>query len=602
MTVGRPIVQACMRGSGGAGNLEACRAKATPKVKACVMAALNAANGRANVAVAIPTEAAPRVSAAGALPAGFVAPPRTITDITAILDSEKPDLKTIEKLKAEADSKPTGKESREDLAQFYFDRANARVQLGRLADSIADANKAIEVGRGAVSANMMGRLITLAAQQYSAAGDPKKAFELYQRQLREISTQKGGRGYQFGANRQIAAILIQMGDIAQAEAYLRRNQPMLQEARTSGHPIMRSSYNIYGQNWEAEIEIGRAMIFEARGQFREAEASFKLGEQRRRAAIKPMLSGAENPPSESSLLLAVDLTTLGLARTKSRQGRFAEAEVDVRRALLSQLKNQGKYSPVTPRFIAGLADILVEQGRYADAEQLARVSLEISRTVGVAEDSQSNAQQLSQLGGILNLQRKGREAIAVYAQIDKAIANWEPARRQAFELNGGRISSLYASGQLEAGIAAAEQLVKKQISRVGENHFDTASARGTLAVGLMRAGRDQDAIREFKTAIPILMASSRENADDDNATAVAARSQRLQGIVEAYLNMLRKEFRRRRRRRNLQPRRRHSQPFGAAGAGGVERARSRQGSGAGRTGPKGAGPRQAGERAARNAE
>ena len=86
MTVGRPIVQACMRGSGGAGNLEACRAQATPKVKACVMAALNAANGRANVAVAIPTEAAPRVSAAGALPAGFVAPPRTINDITEILD------------------------------------------------------------------------------------------------------------------------------------------------------------------------------------------------------------------------------------------------------------------------------------------------------------------------------------------------------------------------------------------------------------------------------------------------------------------------------------------------------------------------------------
>ena len=86
MTVGRPIVQACMRGSGGAGNFEACRAKASPQVKACVMAALNAANGRANVAVAIPAEAAPKVAAGSALPAGFVAPPRTITDITAILD------------------------------------------------------------------------------------------------------------------------------------------------------------------------------------------------------------------------------------------------------------------------------------------------------------------------------------------------------------------------------------------------------------------------------------------------------------------------------------------------------------------------------------
>ncbi|WP_334361200.1 MULTISPECIES: CHAT domain-containing tetratricopeptide repeat protein [unclassified Bradyrhizobium] len=539
MTVGRPIVQACMRASGGTGNLEACRAKATPPVRACVMAALNAANGRANVAVAVPAEAAPKVAAGNALPAGFVAPPRTITDITAILDSEKPDLKTIEKLKAEADSKPTGKESREGLAQFYFDRANARVQLGRLADSIADANKAVEVGRGAITPLMMGRLIAFAAQQYSAAGDPKKAFELYQRQLSEVSTQRKGRGYQFSANRAIAAILIQMGDIAQAEAYIRRNQPLLQEVRTSGLPPMRAAYITYGQMWESEIELGRAMLFEARGQYRDAEAAYKLGELRRRAAIKPML-GAENPPSESSMQLGVDFTVLSQARMKARQGRLAEAEVDARRALLAQLKNQGKYNAPTPRFVAGLADILVEQGRYAEAEQLARVSLEISRTVGVAENSLSNVQQLSQLGSILNLQRKGREAIAVFAQIDKAIANWEPARRQTFELSGGRITSLYASGQIEAGIAAAEQLVKKQVSRVGENHFDTASARGTLAVGLMRAGRDEEAIREFRTAIPILMASSRETADDDNATAVAARSQRLQGIVEAYLNMLAK--------------------------------------------------------------
>ena len=536
MTVGRPIVQACMKGSGGAGNLEACRAKATPQVKACVMAALNAANGRANVAVAIPTEAAPKISVGNALPAGFVAPPRTITDITAILDSEKPDLKTIEELKAEADAQP-GKKSGEDLAQFYFDRGNTRAQLGRLANSLADANKAIEVGRSAASPLMMGRLIALAAQQYSAAGDPKKAFELYQRQLREVASQKGAQGYQFGANRAIAGILIQMGDIAQAEAYLRRSQTPLQEARTSGHPNKRAAYNTYGQNWEAEIELGRAMLFEARGQFREAEASFKLGELRKRAAIKGLL-GSEYPPSESSLVLAVDFTVLSQARTKSRQGRFAEAEVDARRALLSQLKNQGKYNAVTPRFIAGLADILVEQGRYAEAEQLARVSLEISQTVGVAEDSLSRVQLLSQLGNILNLQRKGKEGVAVFTQIDKAIANWEPARRLTFELNGGRISSLYASGQIEAGIAAAEQLVKRQVSRVGESHFDAASARGTLAIGLMRAGAMQEAIREFRAAIPILMASSRENADDDDTTSVAARSQRLQGIVESYLNML----------------------------------------------------------------
>jgi len=535
MSVGRPIVMDCMRGGGG--NLEACRAKASPKVRACVMSTMQAANGRANVAVALPTQDAPKLPAGQAIAAGFVAPPRTIADIAAILDSEKPDVAKIEQLKAEADANPTGKEARAELAQFYFDRANARAQLGRLAATLADADKAIEVGRGVVSANMMGRLIQLAGLQYASAGDPKKAFDLFQRQLKEVGTQVGSKGYQFGANRQIAGFLMQMGDISQAEAYLRRNDALIKEARTSGLPGWRSSYNIWGHSWEADIELGHAMLYEARGQFREAEAAYKLGGQHRQAAIKPAL-GAENAPSESQLLQSVDLALISHARMKARQGRLAEAEVDARRALLARLKDGGKYNPATPRYIMALAGILIEQGRYAEAEKLARACLEIDRAVGVAEDAATHVQVLAQLGGVLNLQRKGGEANAVFAQIDKATANWEPARRQAFELNPSRIISLYASGQFAAGIAAAEQLVKKQNTRVGDAHFDTASARGTLAVGLMGAGRDAEAAREFKAAIPIMMAASRENADDDDTTNVAARSQRLQGIVESYFTLL----------------------------------------------------------------
>jgi len=540
MSVGRPIVQACMRASGGRGSLESCRAQATPKVRACVKAALNAANGRANVAVAIPTEAAPKVSGTDALPAGFVAPPRSIADITSILDNEKPDLKKIEETKADADAEPTGKESRADLAQFYFDRGDARAQLGRVRDAIEDGNKAIEVGRGAVTPNLMGRLVQFVVQQYAGAGDPKKALELSQRLLSAASV-KGAKGYALGANLQIAQIMIQMGDIKQAEAYLRRNDVFIREARTSGIPVWRQNYATYGQNWESAIESGNAMIFEARGQFSEAEKAYRLAEQRKRAGMKAMLEEAENPPSESSLLLSADYSTLGQARMKARQGRLAEAEADARRALLARLKDTGKYHTATPRFVMGLADILVEQGRYADAEKLVRVAIEINRTIGVTPEAYSSVQLLSQLGSILNFQRKYEDAIAVYAEIDKAIANWEPQRRQAFEINGSRVTSLYASGQTEAGIAAAQELVRRAAVRSGDQHFNTASARGFLAYGLMRAGRDEEAMKEFKAAIPVLMNSSRENADDDDTTVVAARSQRLQSIVESYFRMLAKD-------------------------------------------------------------
>ncbi|MGO4505370.1 CHAT domain-containing protein, partial [Bradyrhizobium sp. 2TAF36] len=539
MTIGRPIVQACMRAGGGpagGANLEACRAKATPQVRACVMAALNAANGRANVAVELPKEAAPKLDPGTALPKDFVAPPRTISDIAAILDGERPDEKMLTDLKSDADATPTGKESRQGLAQFYFDRANARAQLGRLSQAVADADKAVEVGRGAVSPAMMGRMMQLQSLQYAAAGDPKRALEISQKILREANA-PGAKGYVFNANRSVAAILIQMGDIAQAETYMRRSLTAIQEARTSGIPAWRAAYARFGQSWEGEIEITRGMIFEARGQFAEAEAAYRTAEIRRRAGIKAVLE-SDNPPAETVMLQAVDNLVLNQARMKARQGRLAEAEVDARRALLARLKDTGKYNPVTPRYVGGLASILVDQGRYDEAEKLGRVALEINKTVGIPDDSQVTVQLLSQLAGILNLQRKNVEANEMFAGIDKAIANWEPQRRQVFELNPARIMSLYGSGQLDAGIAAAEQLVKKQIGRVGENHFDTASARGTLAVGLMRARRDADAIREFKAAIPVLMASANENADDENTSVVAARSQRLQAIVESYLLLL----------------------------------------------------------------
>ena len=72
-----------------------------------------------------------------------------------------------------------------------------------------------------------------AGMQYSAAGDPKRALEIFRRQVSEMEG-PGAKGYQFGANRQIASIYLQMGDVAQAEAYLRRNMALIEEARTSG--------------------------------------------------------------------------------------------------------------------------------------------------------------------------------------------------------------------------------------------------------------------------------------------------------------------------------------------------------------------------------
>ena len=465
----------------------------------------------------------------------FVAPPRTIADITAVLDSEKPDDAQIAKRKAEADAAPPANASAAKLAQFYYDRGNARALLARNKEALADGLQALASGGNAIDARQVTRIRQFIGLQYKALGDPKQSIATFD-QIARTGEAQARRGSEINALANIARTLVSMGDVSQAGTYAGRVEALVQEARGSPNPKWRATYATYGHSWESDSDAVRGLVFAARGQYGEAEAAFRRAEAFRRAALKD-LPKFDFPPPPEQMMLALDGVLLSIARNESKQGRLSEAEADARRALLDVLKSQGKYTPATPDFIVGLASIMVEEGRYQDAEKLARSALDVEHTIGIADDAPAMANILSQLGNILVLQRKAADAGAVYAQLDKTIAGWPPQQREAFQINGSRIAALYAAGQVAAGIAAAQELVKREAARTGANSFDTAAAHGTLAVGYARAGRDGDAIREFRAAIPILLTAERENSDDD-PTLVAARRARLQRIVETYIGVL----------------------------------------------------------------
>ncbi|MGN6747247.1 MAG: CHAT domain-containing protein [Xanthobacteraceae bacterium] len=492
-------------------------------------------------AAGVAAPAAPKdVAAAPDVPleirTSFVAPPRTIADITAILDSEKPDEAQIAKRKATADASPGGL-SGPKLAEFLFDRASARALLARNKDALADALQALEIGKHGMDLRFLARTRRLVAQEYQATGNPKDAVAMLQAQLGEGDV-IGHSGTIIATLRFVAQIMVSIGDVSQANAYASRAQAKAQEARGSPNPKWRASYSIYGHGWEADVDATRGLVFEARGQYAEAEAAYRRAEAFRRAAVKDLPRFEPPVPPREQFLVAANGFLLSVARNEIKQGKLSAAEADARRALLGILNLEGKYTPETPKFISGLAGILVEQGRYKEAERLGRSALEVLRTIGVADEAPQSVAILSGLGNILVLQRKMKEAGEIYAQLDRAMAGWPAQQREMFELNGSRIAALYASGQVEAGIAAATALVKQQTARTGATSFDTAAAHGTLAIGYARAGRDTDAIREFKTAIPVLMASARDNTDEDDPTVVAARSARLQRIVESYIGVL----------------------------------------------------------------
>jgi CHAT domain-containing protein len=532
-----PQIMACAQAKGLMGNHEAIRQQCgMGLVRPCVI------REEQKQAAHVAPPAVPK-DETGAAPPGapqiqpsFVAPPRTIADITAILDNEKPDEAQIAARKASADAAPPSNASAAALAQFYYDRGNARALLVRNKEAIADGLQAIAVGKGTINVQLLQRIRQFVAFQYRELGELKQAMATFEQMVHD-GNEPGRRGSTVNPLRNMTRIAIDMGDIGQAEAYARRVEALVQEARGSPNPNWRTKYPIYGHTWEAEGNVARGFILQARGQYAEAEAAYRRAEAFFRATLKD-LPRFESPPPPEQILQAADNMLRAIATEEAKQGRLSEAEADARRALLGILKARGKYSPVTPMFTISLASILVEQGRYHEAENLARSALDIQRTIGIADDSLQHAGILSQLGNILVLQDKMRDASVVYGQLGNAIAQWNPPQREPYELNDSRILALYASGELEAGLAAAERLVKSDTAKSGENSFDTASARGILAIGYARVGRAGDAVREFKASIPVMVTAARENAEDDDPTIIIARRLRLQRIVEVYIDLL----------------------------------------------------------------
>src|SRR5262249_6329493 len=70
----------------------------------------------------------------------------------------------------------------------------------------------------------------------------------------------------------------------------------------------------------------------------------------------------------------LEVATSSLADTLARQGALAEAEIEVRRALLGTLRKRGRNTILAADMTNVLAEILLEQGRSEEAEAVARAA------------------------------------------------------------------------------------------------------------------------------------------------------------------------------------------------------------------------------------
>ena len=460
--------------------------------------------------------------------ASFVAPPRTITDITVILDQEKPDPAKVAQREAEANTQPAVGAGGLALGQFYFKRGVARGELGRIEDALVDLEKALTTSNELPS-DLTNRIRQTFISYLRQAGEPKRAVPLLATMAREYE-QPGAYGRLFSVYRWQMIVSLFLGDVGAAEGYLQKARALNVRSQSW------QNADRFRSAWSAIVEEMNARILEARGKYSAAEVTYR----RARALWVDATAKSTtwpSPPPRAQMQLSVDFNQAYEGRTKIAQGRLAEGEADIRKALLSHLKSVGKYSSDAPTFINFLAKSLMEQGRYQEAEKLARTSVEIFETLGFRDETQAMVNALSLVVGSLSLQQKYDEEKKFFMRIDAATKNWEPARIAALKLEASRAYMEYFAGSIENGIAVARSLVTRTKEQVGDKHFNYAMAQGVLAVGLARAGRGAEALREFRAAMPVLLSVSRENEDDDQSV-VAARDQRLGTIIEHYMTML----------------------------------------------------------------
>ena len=212
-----PIVRECVRQKMGGqrGNPEQyipeCRAQVMGQIKACVGRQIGAAGLKDNPLDAARAPASQRSQTEIAAGQKRVVAPRTIADITAILDQEKPDPERLKRLQSAADASAPGG-SGMATANFYHGRALVRAELGRFREAVADAERAVQLASGKADQLVISSFRQTVALQHLASGQPKAALAMFLK-MADDGERSGEKGWLFNGYRQIAAIYLALGDL-----------------------------------------------------------------------------------------------------------------------------------------------------------------------------------------------------------------------------------------------------------------------------------------------------------------------------------------------------------------------------------------------------
>jgi CHAT domain-containing protein len=455
---------------------------------------------------------------------GFVPPPRTIADISAILDQERPDPEAAARAREAADAQPAPGLSDHDLASFYMRRAIAAGDVGRAKQRLDDAREAARLA--GTGHSKLSRIMSLLALAESRAGNVVAAIAAREAQAKSV--QAGSDGQRFEAYGQMAILNARLGDIAGAQRWIATAESYLQMMSS------RKSFQMYGDVWAQSIAEAKGAVARMEGRLADAETSYRAAIAGMSLAIKKSSSWSE-PPAPGALETRADIVAAGLAGVLAEAGRSVEAEVEMRRALLNQLGRRGRDSTESATAALGLAAIIHQQGRYAEAEQLAQAALKMSIASGNEESSWALAEARTRIARAQLAQAHWDEAVATYDATRRGLAGDAEGEKRYLSGDLGYASALMRTGQAAAALPNIETVLAAHTARLGERHPDTVLARGFLAAALAATGQTEKALAAFAATLPSFLTRSRQNDDQQGA---GDRALGVKVVLEAAMGFL----------------------------------------------------------------
>ncbi len=489
---------------------------------------LAACNGDQNKPV-VSVDQAKQITADMRGQTSFVPPPRTITDVTALLDQFKPDPQRVAELRELVQAPPASGLSGTRLYQFYLNRAQAAGELGLGRQQLADAREAVRIARESRTDAIRGIQEQMLAEAFN--GNTRSALQLALGSLREAESNNRG-GAVVTANSLIASHRASLGDVSGAEQAIAAAENQLSLPGMQRSPVYGPMY----PEWLATIQRAKAELAMLTGRDTIAETELRRAIQNAQfmqknidRAIAVVPDFPRTAPQRNEIVY-----TGRLSLALRNQGRLAEAEGAIRHALRLALELYGKDSARTAAMLTQFGATVAAQGRWPEAIKLAEMALEIYAMLGIEKDSRFVAIAHSLRASSLGAMRDRAASLAAWQKALDVYVDDPESRFREIESRPNYLLSLVNSPRAAAAIPLIERVVAERRQRLGERNYETAEARGILAAALNRTGDTARALAEFRAALPVLLQASRQAEDGSPAD----RDRRLQRILESYMDML----------------------------------------------------------------